>query len=300
MKHRQLTLIIVLLIGIIIQDLRGQKNELLASFQPLLNRSWYANGEWGDGTIFKQKVKFVTELNGNLIKAVSEGFVDEARTEWGTRNHGIRSWNEECKCNKFWEFDVFGGMTTGKIELRKDTILYHYNYGGADITDSWMKVSDYKYDFIVGDWDGKSWKQKYLSTSFIAQPDLQGNKEDLDQIITQSMAFSATYMQEDHEKLAAFYTEKGVIMPGGADIIRGREAIANRWQLPDGVMIHNHRAFPEKIELIGDTAIDYGYYEGSSQDPGKDVSVWKGKYVIIWKKVDGNWLMDIDIWNRVN
>jgi len=29
------------------------------------------------------------------------------------------------------------------------------------------------------------------------------------------------------------------------------------------------------------------------------LSSWKGKYVIVWKKVDSKWKMHLDIWNSV-
>ena len=89
-------------------------------------------------------------------------------------------------------------------------------------------------------------------------------------------------------------------MPNGSNIIKGRKAIAKRWQLPEGSKILHHKIYPEEVHILGDTAYDYGYYEGRSQAAGKDPINWKGKYVIIWKKVNDSWLMDIDIWNRVN
>ena len=107
-------------------ELVAQKTSLLDSFTPLIGRTWSATGNWGDGTVFKQKVNFTQSLNGKIITAISEGFIDEERTKWGTRNHGVRAWDEECKCYRFWEFDVFGGLTTGKIELRKEFGLGYF------------------------------------------------------------------------------------------------------------------------------------------------------------------------------
>ena len=57
---------------------------------------------------------------------------------------------------------------------------------------------------------------------------------------------------------------------------------------------------PVEIEILGDTANDFGYYEGKSiGNDGKEYA-WKGKYVIVWKEVEPNvWKMYLDIWNRV-
>ena len=51
--------------------------------------------------------------------------------------------------------------------------------------------------------------------------------------------------------------------------------------------------------MAGDTAYDFGYYYGTTIVEGKEAESWKGKYVIVWKRVDGDWKMYLDIWNRV-
>jgi ketosteroid isomerase-like protein len=48
-----------------------------------------------------------------------------------------------------------------------------------------------------------------------------------------------------------------------------------------------------ETEKHGDTAIEIGLYELSSGGQTLD----KGKYVAIWKKVEGEWKMHRDIWN---
>jgi hypothetical protein len=49
-----------------------------------------------------------------------------------------------------------------------------------------------------------------------------------------------------------------------------------------------------QAEGFGDTAIDEGRYKlflGNGQQADH------GKYIVIWRKVDGSWKMDLDIWN---
>lgn len=107
-------------------------------------------------------------------------------------------------------------------------------------------------------------------------------------------------MREDHEAIAEFYTEDGKIMPNGTKIIEGRSDIAARWKLSEDTDVLHHEINPVEVHIKGDTAYDYGYYNGSTRVGDKEPSHWKGKYVIIWKKVDGKWLMEVDMWNRVN
>ncbi|NNE55706.1 MAG: DUF4440 domain-containing protein [Flavobacteriales bacterium] len=127
-----------------------------------------------------------------------------------------------------------------------------------------------------------------------------GPKEDIDQILTNIKEFSAHYEAKEYRQLANMYTEDGKIFPSGTDIIEGREAIHKRWVLPEGVTILDHTVTPLEINVLGDQAYDYGYYAGSTQKADGSISNWKGKYVIIWQKVEGNWEIYLDIWNRID
>ncbi|MFA0961262.1 DUF4440 domain-containing protein [Roseivirga sp. BDSF3-8] len=126
-----------------------------------------------------------------------------------------------------------------------------------------------------------------------------GPEEEIDAIIAASVAFSQHYMKGDFDKMAASYTLNGAILPPGADIIQGREAIEKRWTLPEGVSISHHRSTPTEITVSGDFAYDIGYYEGTTVKKDGTESSWKGKYLIVWKKVDGKWLIHMDAWNGV-
>ena len=119
-------------------------------------------------------------------------------------------------------------------------------------------------------------------------------------IMKQAEFFSAAYVAGDYDKMVGVYTRDGKIMPPGAPIIEGHEAIRQRWVLPEGVHVTRHKSTPVEVILTGDDkAYDAGYYEGTTRRADGSLVNWKGKYVIIWKKEDGQWKMLYDIWNRV-
>lgn len=63
------------------------------------------------------------------------------------------------------------------------------------------------------------------------------------------------------------------------------------------VVLH-HESRSEMLQIIDDTAHDYGYYGGRVSRRGEE-SEFQGKYVIVWEKGgDGQWRMKVDIWNR--
>ncbi|MEL6673239.1 MAG: nuclear transport factor 2 family protein [Bacteroidota bacterium] len=126
-----------------------------------------------------------------------------------------------------------------------------------------------------------------------------GPQEDIDHILKNIKSFSKHVVAADYDKIAASYTEDGKIFPNNRDIIGGRKDVRQYWVLPEGYATIAHKITPSEIKVLGDEAYDYGYYEGKSRRPDGAESSWKGKYVIVWKKVDGEWLIYLDIWNAI-
>lgn len=112
-------------------------------------------------------------------------------------------------------------------------------------------------------------------------------------------AFSEAYMAKDHLAIANFYTTDGKIFPTNAPIIEGRAAIAQRWKISEESTNLYHKVTPIEIKIVGDTAYDHGLYEGSITNAKGVVTDFSGKYVIVWKKVEGDWKIYLDIWNKL-
>ena len=95
------------------------------------------------------------------------------------------------------------------------------------------------------------------------------------------------------------YTVDGKIFPNNLEIIEGREKIKKYWTQPEGVKTIAHKVTPSELKIIGKEAYDYGYYEGTTRLANGDEVSWKGKYVIVWKKVGKDWKIYLDIWNSI-
>jgi len=157
------TLFFVLLFSSL--TLMGQKTEL-SIFDPLVSKTWKAEGNWGDGSKFVQEISFEYGLKATIVLVKSMGFIDKEQTQLGVRNHGIRQFDTVSGQVKFWEFDVFGGRTEGIVIAEGKNILYQYKYGNSLVTDMWEYVNDTTYNFKVGDYQNGMWKQIYLDTQF--------------------------------------------------------------------------------------------------------------------------------------
>ncbi|QLG46983.1 YybH family protein [Costertonia aggregata] len=128
---------------------------------------------------------------------------------------------------------------------------------------------------------------------------LNGNKQDIQTILKNTENFSKYVMASDYRKIASSYTQDAKIFPNNTKILEG-EDIIKYWTLPEGLSTSYHKITQSEITIIKDTAYDYGYYEGKTKHKDGHISSWKGKYVIVWKKINGDWKMYLDIWNNIN
>ncbi|GMN08678.1 hypothetical protein MTsPCn9_08660 [Croceitalea sp. MTPC9] len=145
------------------------QNNPLAGFEPLMGKTWKTEKKWDVGTIFKQEITFEYALGGSIVRVYTKGFTNEAETAFGNRNHGIRQFDSESNTIKFWEFDVFGGVTEGTVHVEEKNIRYDYFYNGSFISDLWEYVDDNTYNFKVGTYKDGKFQQIYLETVFKAE-----------------------------------------------------------------------------------------------------------------------------------
>ncbi len=126
-----------------------------------------------------------------------------------------------------------------------------------------------------------------------------GNEEDINKILHNIKKFSQHVMNSDYDSIALAYTEDGKIFPNNTDIIEGREKVRKRWVLPEGVKTTLHKLSPVEITINGEYAYDYGRYNGITQRKDGTNVPFKGKYVVVWKKVGEDWKIYLDIWNSI-
>ncbi len=127
----------------------------------------------------------------------------------------------------------------------------------------------------------------------------KGDKNDISIILKNAQNFSKYVMASDYDMIGKSYTKDAKIFPSKSKIIEGTESIVKYWELPEDVQIKYHKIEPSEITIVDDTAYDYGYYEGKTKKSNDKEISWKGKYVIVWKKIGDDWKMYLDIWNGI-
>jgi len=100
------------------------------------------------------------------------------------------------------------------------------------------------------------------------------------------------------DKTISFYAADASVLPFNAPIANTPQAIRDMWQhlLSDAKVTISFG--PNKIDIAksGDMAYDVGWAELKTVDGGK-TTLEKGKYVVVWKKHNGQWKVVADIFN---
>jgi uncharacterized protein (TIGR02246 family) len=108
----------------------------------------------------------------------------------------------------------------------------------------------------------------------------------------------AAEIAKDIPKIASFYAEDAIEMASNTPMIQGREAIRQwyeAWLAPAGVGMTFETA-DVQVAASGDMAIERGTYR-FTQDSPRGVTEDVGKYVTVWKKLDGKWQVAVDAAN---
>lgn len=118
--------------------------------------------------------------------------------------------------------------------------------------------------------------------------------ETSDAIAANNKAFMEAFSKSDAAGVAALYTENGQLLPPNSDIIDGKELIQKFWQ--DTIDLGIIGVKLETVEVAGNNVIvcEIGKYVLLAKG---DKELDSGKYIAIWKHVDGAWKMHRDIWN---
>jgi len=187
---------------------------------------------------------------------------------------------------------------------KEDKIILYRDQKAPNGMDGFYKINFYDISKAGFKWLGE-WVDKNETISFptwkiecLKRKNIKKLSEE-DQIKAVAQSFSTSYLKQDYEALARIYTKDAKIFPNNTSIIEGYEAIKKRWSGSSGYTPLEHQIIPEEIVVLGDTAHDYGYFQGKNKnDDGTEVS-YKGKYVVVWRKTNGTWKMYLDIWNRI-
>jgi uncharacterized protein (TIGR02246 family) len=99
----------------------------------------------------------------------------------------------------------------------------------------------------------------------------------------------------DAAAVAAMYAGDAYVLPPGGDIVKGRGAIESFWKQA-GQQVGNAKLVTLDVMPLG---------PGAAREIGTVTLATKaapprqlvGKYVVVWRRIGGRWLLATDIWN---
>jgi uncharacterized protein (TIGR02246 family) len=96
----------------------------------------------------------------------------------------------------------------------------------------------------------------------------------------------------DSKAIADLYTADAQFLPEGSDPIKGRAAIAKYFQGGFDAGFGNIRFKTLEVYSHGSTATEVGEYDWGNKE---GVSVDHGKYIVVYLKVGGRWMLHRDM-----
>jgi uncharacterized protein (TIGR02246 family) len=109
--------------------------------------------------------------------------------------------------------------------------------------------------------------------------------------------FGAAYGKGDAAAIARLYTPHATVFPPGSDMVTGRDGIQKVWAdaIQSGLKITGLQTV--SVEQYGNAAREIGRFTAEAPNAQKQMAKLNGKYVVVWKRVNGTWMLDSDIWN---
>jgi len=122
---------------------------------------------------------------------------------------------------------------------------------------------------------------------------MQTPQTDLEGLKGMRAVFQSALDAKDPAAIAAIYTEDGALLPPNGETVSGRAAIEAFWTetLASGI---GGEGTDIEVHALGDVGYTVGTFTATDAD---GASIGEGKYVEIWRHVDGEWQMHRDIWN---
>jgi ketosteroid isomerase-like protein len=130
------------------------------------------------------------------------------------------------------------------------------------------------------------------------------DKENIDQLriamaSTNELFNAEVFGKRNFDALDEIYTEQARILPPGADVISGRNAIKQFWSnLIQSVNAKSAVLSSVEVMLAGDGIVEIGRASLTVEPEGSSATEMQVKYVVYWKQESGRWKWHVDIWNQ--
>jgi uncharacterized protein (TIGR02246 family) len=121
-----------------------------------------------------------------------------------------------------------------------------------------------------------------------------GQDDSRQAIETANAEFGAAVGRGDARAVAVMYTEGGQLYPPNEKVVAGRAAIEEFWKGSINAGVKRVELKTAEVEGLGNSAVEAGTYTLYGND---GTTLDRGKYLVLWKRVEGAWKLHRDCWN---
>lgn len=108
-----------------------------------------------------------------------------------------------------------------------------------------------------------------------------------------NVKFGESFRKKDSTAIASYYTGDAWLLPPNSEPVKG-SGILSLWGGFVNAGFSDLKLTTDEVTGNQDQVAEVGHYEIVGGD-GKTAD--KGKYLVVWKPVDGGWKLHRDIWN---
>ena len=108
-----------------------------------------------------------------------------------------------------------------------------------------------------------------------------------------NVKFSESFKKGDSAAIASYYADDAWMLPPNSEPVKGA-GIVSLWGSFIGMGFKDLKLMTDEVSGNQDQLAETGHYELYGAD---NKMMDKGKYVVVWKPVNGGWKLYRDIWN---
>jgi uncharacterized protein (TIGR02246 family) len=119
------------------------------------------------------------------------------------------------------------------------------------------------------------------------------------EIAANNRAFEDAVATGDIDAIDALLAPDVMTLPPDGLIVAGKEEVKQLWASAIRERgMKSCRISSDKLDFAGDMAREVGHATMTMAPPGGNTETTaKIKFVVVWKRLDGKWLLHRDIWN---
>lgn len=108
-----------------------------------------------------------------------------------------------------------------------------------------------------------------------------------------NVKFSESFKKGDSAAIASYYADDAWMLPPNSELVKG-VGIVSLWGSFIRMGLKDLKLMTDEVSGNQDQLAETGHYELYGAD---NKMMDKGKYVVVWKPVNGGWKLYRDIWN---